>query len=111
MEDCTGRELNVGDVVAFSVGTSLLTGTIIKFRDKVYSPAYTIPVAKVSLTTPEAREDKIVYRKNPETGQYLTDPVSGAVLYDIVPQDPRMTRDVFGSERIVLLKPLDNSGE
>ncbi len=107
MKDCIGRELNIGDEVAFSVGTSLKTGTVVKLRTKQHTANWGWQVAKVCLTTPEIREDKITYVKNEDGSLKLR---KGG-LWDCIatPQEPRKFRDVEGTERIILLKAIDNS--
>lgn len=106
MRDSVGREINIGDEVAFTVGTGIYTGIVVRFRTKVMSETWQYDIAKVALTKPENRGQKCVYEKS-EDGCYVTDK-HGRAKFNYVAQEPKMFRDVVGSDRIILLKPLDN---
>jgi hypothetical protein len=104
MEDCTGREIKVGHRVAFSVGPSLLTGEVVVSRT-ARRYRRDIPLVKVALDKPEARYKHCARIEN---GFYVRD-ADGNFVYDAELIKTNTHRDVIGSERIIILTPLDNS--
>jgi hypothetical protein len=99
MKDCTGREIEAGDEVAFSVGTALLTGTVVEFktrRSRYY--ADTNPYARIKLTVPEQKG-----------GRWQMNEV--AQSWERADFTLNHFRNVAESSRIVILKSLDNFDE
>lgn len=105
MQDSKRNEIKVGQDVIFTVNTSILTGTVVKIRDRKYYHK-TIPTIKIQLNPPEEvcrwrwvdipdvpedapwterhRQEKIVLRHN-------------------------MFREVSDSERILIVKDVENN--
>lgn len=98
MLDCKGKELEEGQRVVFSVGTTLKTGTVQKVRIR-HSYGNEYPIANVFLDEPIRRYEKGTYERG-EDGFYRH--INGDE------KTPQTVRYVDSSDRILIL---DNSTE
>jgi hypothetical protein len=95
MNDVAGREITVGDEIAFTVSTRILTGKVTRiYEGQDYGRL--VSKLKVELTTPEPR-GKWGYRDN-DKGE----PVWQEIVTDYV-----RIRTVFGSDRAIILRGLE----
>jgi hypothetical protein len=101
MKDAQGIELEVGQRVAFTVGTEIKFGTVARLRTaRRYNHNY--DVAKVLLEVPEIRYGQARPLRDPNGYGYLRD-ANGMIQYAAAnPNQARTTRDVDTSCRIAI---------
>lgn len=99
MKDCVGRDIKLNDQLAFTVGTRILTGCVVKIYEGQQWGRPTKKI-KVALSKPEAKG---------KWGWVAGE--KGGTAFKYIPSGQIYFRTVSDEERIILLKPLDNSEE
>lgn len=106
MQDCLGREIKLDDEVAFSVGTTIKTGKVVRIREK-NSYGRTYEVARILLTVPEMTGGRYNYLRNADNS-YRRDE-NGSIMFEVIGAKPKLTRDCDDKSRIIIVnKALDN---
>lgn len=107
MKDITGRELEAGQRVVFSVGTALKTGIVAYIGEKA-SYGTSFPRCKILLEKPEPRFKQGHWLRD-ANGRYVQDPETGMGTYvNGEEKRPLTHRDIYEEKRICILDPLTN---